>query len=184
MSTHHHQISWRNLETQGLELVRVEFTPSLIDVSGRVVGQDGGAPFALDYALELDVDWQLLRADLRLLDGHSLSLRRADAGHWLNGYEVTIPALEGAVDIDIFATPFTNSLPINRLKLGQGDHAQADVIYIADLDLTPTMAQQSYERSGESTYAYESLTTGFQTSFDVDENGYVLNYPDLFERVS
>lgn len=183
MSTHHHQISWRNLETQGLELVRVAFTPSLIDVAGRVIGQDGGDAFALDYALELDVDWQLLRADLRLLNGHSLNLRRSDAGHWLNGYEVRIPALDGAVDIDIFATPFTNSLPINRLKLAEGEGARANVIYIADLELTPIMAQQSYTRSGAGTYAYESLTTGFQTSFDVDEHGYVLDYPDLFARV-
>ncbi|MCF4099592.1 putative glycolipid-binding domain-containing protein [Maritalea mediterranea] len=183
MSTHHHQIRWRNLETEGLELVRVDITPSLIDVTGRVISTADKRDFALDYALELDVDWQLLRADLRLIDGHSLSLRRSDAGHWLNGHEVKMPALDGAVDIDIFATPFTNSLPINRLKLAEGDKAQTEVIYIADLELTPTMVQQNYACTGPQHYDYESLTTGFKTAFDVDENGYVRDYPDLFERL-
>ncbi len=182
MSTHHHQIKWRHLESDGLELVRVDFTPSLIDVTGRVIGQQGGQNFALDYALELDVDWQLMRAELRLLDGHSLVLRRSDAGHWLNGYEVNIPALDEAIDIDIFATPFTNSLPLNRMRLAEGETAEAEVIYIADLELTPTKAPQSYKRVGPDTYQYQSLTTGYQTVFDVDEHNYVLTYPDLFER--
>lgn len=183
MSTHHHQFGWRHLESDGHELVRVDFTPTLIDVTARVIGHSDGKAFALDYALELDTDWQLLRADLRLLDGHHLCLRRSEAGHWLNGYEVRLPALDGAVDIDIFATPFTNSLPINRKKLAVGEAAEADVIYIADLDLNPTMAQQKYLRVRDDAYAYESKTTGFKTQFDVDAHGYVRTYPDLFERI-
>ncbi|WP_027835040.1 putative glycolipid-binding domain-containing protein [Maritalea myrionectae] len=183
MSTHHHQLGWRHLEAEGLERVQVNFTPTLIDVAGRVIGHSQGEAFALDYALELDADWQLLRADLRLLDGHQLSLRRSDAGHWLNGYEVRVPALDGAVDIDIFATPFTNSLPINRKNLAEGEAATTDVIYIADLELDPVMAQQKYLRTGAQSYAYESVTTGYKTQFEVDAHGYVRTYPHLFERV-
>lgn len=182
MSTHHHQLSWRHLDHEGLELTRVVFTPSLIDVTGRVISHFEGKDFALDYSLELDVGWQLLRADLRLIDGHSLTLRRSDAGHWLNGYEVKMPALDGATDIDIFATPLTNSLPINRLKLAEGEEAEVAVIHIADPKLQPFKAEQCYRRAGPQHYEYESLTTGFKTEFDVDAHGYVRTYPDLFER--
>lgn len=183
MSTHHHQIKWRHLESVGLELVRVDFTPSLIDVEGRVIGQQGGQDFALDYSLELDADWRLLRAEMRLLDGHCLVLRRSDAGHWLNGYGLNMPVLHDATDIDIFATPFTNSLPLNRVKPAEGEAAEVSVIYIADLELVPTKAVQTYKHVGPGKYEYQSLTTGYQTEFEVDEYNYVLTYPGLFERV-
>ena len=60
-------------------------------------------------------------------------------GHW----RVTaVPELEGALDVDLSASPFTNTLPIRRLGLAIGRSAEIVAAYIAfpELDVRPRPA--------------------------------------------
>src|SRR5688572_8480572 len=74
-------------------------------------------PFRLTYRLNWDESWQLRDAELVLATERStraLTLRTDGRGHWRDGDDRTLDALDGCRDIDIWPTPFTNSFPIRR----------------------------------------------------------------------
>ena len=88
------------------------------------------------------------------------------------------------MDIDIAATPFTNTLPIRRLQLAQGERRSLQVAYISTPDLQVTRVEQAYsciELGRE--YRYEGIFRNFTANMKVDEDGLVLDYPTLFTRL-
>jgi len=86
-------------------------------------------------------------------------------------------------DIDISLTPFTNTLPINRLNLSEGSSKEINVIYIDLPKAQCKPVKQRYTNLGNGFYKYENLDSGFTSSIEVDENGYVINYPGIWHRV-
>jgi hypothetical protein len=98
-----------------------------------------------------------------------------------------VPGLEGCVDVDISATPFTNTLPIRRLGLAPGESADVSVAYVDIDEMRAWTEEQRYTRleqnSGDRLYKYESLDGGFTADLPVDADGLVLDYPGLFRRV-
>jgi uncharacterized protein len=64
-------------------------------------------------------------------------------------------------------TPFTNTLPINRLKLAEKQHEQIPVLYLDILGGQAVAVQQKYTRL---------------SPISVDASGLVVKYPGLFER--
>lgn len=88
------------------------------------------------------------------------------------------------MDVDIQATPLTNTLPIRRLDPKDGESVDIRLAYIRIPDLTVAPADQRYTalRSG-SLYRFESLESGFTADLPVDEDGFVLDYPGLFRRL-
>jgi len=100
-----------------------------------------------------------------------------------------VPALDGCIDVDISATPFTNTLPIRRLGLKPGEAANLKVAYLAIPEMRVEPARQRYtclERDDQGgLYRYESLDgefAGFTADLPVDAGGLVLDYPGLFRR--
>ena len=90
--------------------------------------------------------------------------------------------LAGALDVDIAATPFTNTLPIWRLGLGIGESADIVTAYIDVPALTVQSDPQRYTRLDERSYRYESRDSGFARDITVDDAGFVVDYPGLFRR--
>ena len=88
-----------------------------IVVESAVVGQRYGRAYRLAYRVECDAHWHVTHAVLKVMGGGTLELRGDGAGHWRDGSGRALPELDGCIDIDIAATPFTNSLPIGRLEL-------------------------------------------------------------------
>lgn len=85
--------------------------------------------------------------------------------------------------MDITATPFTNTLPIRRLRLRSG---QAETILVAWVEvpaLTVVAKPQRYTCLEPGRYRFEALDSGFTRDIEVDEDGLVRTYPDLFRRV-
>jgi len=81
-------------------------------------------------------------------------------------------------------TPFTNTLPIRRLDLAEGQTADIRVVYVLLPELTITIDPQRYtclRRGGR--YRYESLDSDFVREIDIDTDGLVVTYPGLFRRV-
>jgi len=105
-------------------------------------------------------------------------------GNWWDGDDHLIEALRGCVDIDISATPFTNTLPIRRLALAQGEAREILVAYVAVPALAPEPVRQRYTciEVGQR-YRYESLFRGYVGELLVDADGLVLDYPGTFRRV-
>ncbi|MDF2515648.1 MAG: hypothetical protein K0R59_944 [Sphingobacterium sp.] len=86
--------------------------------------------------------------------------------------------------IDISLTPFTNTLPINNLQLKIGDSKEIDIIYIDLINNQITPVRQRYTRTDFNEYLYENIVSDFTVHIQVDENGLVLNYPGLFEKIA
>lgn len=91
------------------------------------------------------------------------------------------------MDVDITATPLTNTLPIRRLSLKPGESADIKVAYVTIPDLSVTPDEQRYTRLDERTdrgrYRFEQLGTGFTAILQLDAERLVEHYSELFNRV-
>ena len=145
-------------------------------------------PFRLTYRLAWDDAWQLREAELVVAtDGstQSLSLRTDGRGHWRHGDGRILGDLDGCIDIDIWPTPFTNSFPIRRQPMTVGERREFRMAWIFGPDLRIEPKPQAYTRLRERLYLFENLDgSGFSAALPVDEGGFVLDYPDLFRRVT
>ena len=147
---------------------------------------EDGRPTRLTYLLEWDARGctRSLHVELSTADHARVLDLRAD-GHgnwWLGGREAR--ALDGCLDVDLWPTPFTNSLPIRRLELGPGEAAEIRVAWIGAPALDVTPRAQRYTRLGRDAFRFESLDDRFIAELTVDEHGLVVLYPELFRRIA
>ena len=122
---------------------------------------------------------------LQRTDGVMVVLRRGDDGAWFDMHAEALPALEGCIDIDFEMTPFTNTLPIRRAPLAIGETRRFRMAYIPADTMEPFADEQTYTRLGERVYRFENGEGDdyFTADITVDEDGLVVDYPGLFERV-
>lgn len=143
--------------------------------------------FRLDYHLGWAQSGCLENADLTLqkgLEKRSLKLRSDGLGHWKHADGQPIPELEGCIDIDIWPTPFTNSLPLWRTPMNIGERKEFRMAWVNGCELAFEAKSQAYSRLGERHYVFESLDgSHFQADLHLDKNGLVIDYPELFERI-
>jgi uncharacterized protein len=146
-------------------------------------GKDG--PFRLSYRLTWDESWRLRDADLVVAterSTRSLSIQTDGQGHWQHRDGRAIDNLDGCVDVDIWPTPFTNSFPIRREPMEVGERRRFHVAWVSAPDLSVHPQVQAYTRLADRLYLFED-GSGFRAELPVDEEGIVLDYPDLFRRV-
>ena len=182
-------ICWRpiwNKEREGVGLEHLLLTELEAD-SVVLAFDDERGPFRLTYHLTWDESWRLRNAELVLAterSTRSLRLQTDGRGQWRDGDERAIDALDGCMDVDIWPTPFTNSFPIRREPIALGERRQFLMAWIFAPDLTVQPQPQAYTRLADRLYLFESLDgSGFRAELPVDEDGIVLDYPDLFRRV-
>ena len=148
---------------------------------------DEHGPFRLTYRLTWNESWQLREADLVIATTsftRSLNLQTDGQGHWQHRDGGAIDDLDGCLDIDIWPTPFTNSFPIRRKPLAIGERQEFRMAWVSALEMTVHAQPQAYTRLADRLYLFESLDgSGFKAELPVDEDGIVLDYPELFLRV-
>lgn len=138
-------------------------------------------PFGeLAYFLSVDAAWRFQNLELSVGD-RSTSIRHEADGWTVDGRRRD--DLQGAEEVDISATPLTNTLPIRRLRLEVGQHADIVTAYVSVPDLEVVPDPQRYTRLGMDRYLYESRDSDFTRTITVDEEGYVVRYPGLFLRL-
>jgi uncharacterized protein len=144
-------------------------------------------PFRLTYRLTWDESWRLRDAELAVAterSTRSLHLQTDGKGRWRHADGRAIDELDGCEDIDIWPTPFTNSFPIRREPMAVGERRQFRMAWIFAPALTVQPQPQAYTRLADRLYLFENLDgSGFRAELPVDEDGIVLDYPDLFRRV-
>ena len=169
---------WRTWDHEHLETVMLRWENEGWTATGEV-GRE-----AVTYVLRLSATWQVRQFLLfRDLDEPDLWLGADGTGRWgeMNGDHRH--DLAGCTDVDLAVTPFTNSIPIRRLKLDVG--ASADVVAATiDIDaLGVVPVRQRYERLTARRFRRTNLDSGEITEFDVDEYGLVHDEPDTFRRL-
>jgi hypothetical protein len=81
-------------------------------------------------------------------------------------------------------TPFTNTLPVKRLKLKQDQSQEIQVIYCDLLNGQISPVRQKYTCLSKTRYQYENVPNDFEATIEVDEAGLVVDYPFLFYRTA
>jgi hypothetical protein len=123
---------WSSLDEPGLEHLRLVEDDGQILADGVILRVKGDKPFRTHYRILCDAEWRVGEVDVHLLDDVSKNIKmKADGkGHWTDGSGNPIPSLNGCFEVDISATPFTNTLAIRRLRLEAGETSDLIVAYI------------------------------------------------------
>ncbi|GBF05079.1 hypothetical protein DAERI_030245 [Deinococcus aerius] len=173
---------WRSLDPEEPSLEHLCLT-GWTRAEGTVVGVAGGRPYTLNYLVEIAPDGHPTFVGADVAGGAALTLRRSATGEWASGTRRPRPDLRGCADVDIRATPFTNTLPIRRLGLSVGESRELRAVWVDVPTLELRVARQRYKRTGEATYRYENLDSGYTNEITVDRFGLVTLYPGAFERL-
>ena len=176
---------WRWLQGAGLERFEFERSAQGWVLRGTILVQaDSGAAEAR-YEISCDRSFRTRHAHVSLHDaaGDRELLISVENGLWRqNGRES--PSVRGALDIDLGWSPSTNTLPIRRLELETGQSSGEIVaawVRFPELALEPL--PQEYLRVAERVYRYSSRGGAFTAELTVDDDGLVVDYEGLWQRV-
>lgn len=176
---------WRDWAGEGLQHLVLTQGPDAIVAEAVVVGEEEGERFGARFRIACDAAWHTRRVEVDMAGStRRIDLHGDGAGHWHDGAGQILPELDGAIDVDLPLTPFTNTLPIHRLNLRAGQSADLRVVYIVLPVFTVTVDPQRYVcLEPLRRYRYESLDSDFKREIEVDADGLVVTYPGLYRRV-
>lgn len=179
---------WAPWEGPGLEHLRLVTSDGGVVANGLVIGLEAGRPFRISYELRCDGRWRVREVRVATPDSERpvLELLADGEGHWERRGGESVPELDGCIDVDISATPFTNTLPIRRLGLEPGESEELTVTYVRVPELLVGPERQRYgcleAQADGGLYRFEALPSGFTAELPVDAEGLVIDYPGLFRR--
>lgn len=175
---------WQQWSGEGIEHLVLQEGPDRIVAEAVISAAEEAYRFAVLYRIECDAGWRVKTTYARVIGGEAvIDLSSDGAGHWRDSTGLALPDLDGAIDVDLSVTPFTNTLPIRRLNLTEGQQADIRVVYLSFPDLNLTIDRQRYTCLKRDKYRYESLDSEFTRDIDTDADGLVVTYPGLFRRV-
>jgi uncharacterized protein len=180
---------WQPWHGVGLEHLRLVEGNNGAIADSLIIWVVDSQSIRLRYEIRVDAVWRVREAniDMWLPTYRQLKLRSNGCGRWTDAAGQPVDRLDGCVDIDLTVTPFTNTLPIRRIRLEQGESEEISVAYIEVPELSVRLARQRYTylgmRGDGGLYRYEGLENGFKTELQVDASGIVLDYPGIWRRL-
>src|SRR5215217_2445466 len=169
-------IRWRGLDPASIEHSHVISTPRDTRIRGAIVTPDYG----LFYRIKLDDTERVRTVRLERTDGVVLELFSDGAGNWSDDRAEPLPALRDCIDIDIWPTPLTNSLPLWRCQWTIGQQQRFAMAWIDADTMTVKRSEQLYTQLDANHFRFQSAD--FERDIEVDADMLVVNYPGLFER--
>ena len=176
---------WRRFDQPSFDYCRLVQAPDAFSMGGVLLTVSDGKPLHVRYHVFCGADWTTRAVHVETEQGDArkrLELRREPSGEWWRGDE-RLPAFDGLTDIDLAFTPATNTLPIRRLGLKAGEAASTDAVWVRFPELTIERLPQRYVRIDDYGYRYESRGGSFTADLIVDDQGVVITYGDIWERV-
>jgi hypothetical protein len=160
---------------------------------GMYLGRhEDSPPCRVHYVIHIDPTWEMRSATVNLLSGSrspaGISLSVDENCAWRDTSGEPLADLAGCHEIDLFCSPFTNSLAIRRLGLARGESAEISIAYLdlPDMRLRPLRQRYScIEPCGPDggQYRYESLFGSQTVELSVDSDGVVMDFPGSFKRI-
>lgn len=177
-------ILWEGREYHSLENCIIDTTESGSLIQSTIVGAYEGKIFQVDYEIRTNAAWETLSVQLKSRHSNVITHMHCESdgkGGWkIDGKEAA--QFDGCIDVDISLTPFTNTLPIRRLRWTDGVAQPIRVFYFNILEGQTRPMEQCYTRLSASEYLYENRTRDFKAKLTVDEQGLVIDYPELSVR--
>lgn len=178
--------AWKSVEYHSRENCTVRTQGELLEIYSEVEGTYEGKSLGFTYLIRVNNLWETLYCSLTAAIDEEIfryDLEQTISRRWtLNG--AYRPEFDGCTEVDIPLTPFTNTLPINRLHLSLLQETQIKVVYIDVMAQKLKPVRQKYKKLSETLYHYENVPNDFEADIKVDKEGFVLDYPELFVRVS
>ena len=185
---------WAPSEGPGLEHCRLDTDPAddCYVAHGLVLGveRDGrnkGKPFRLVYKVKADANWRTRKVTLESQSGDAAPiariLRSDGRGNWKDERGDALEPAKGCLDIDIWATPLTNTLPIRRIGLKPGARESIRVVWVTGPDLRLRATSQHYTAIDAHRTLFEDGESNFRAELKLDADRIVTDYPGLFRRV-
>jgi hypothetical protein len=176
---------WQDWSSRGIEHLVLKEGPHQIVAEAAILGTIDDHVFAALYKILCDAEWHVKRVKINEIGSDITAELASDGvGNWVDGSGVPQPQLRNAIDIDISITPFTNTLPIRRLNLQQGQSQEILAVYIQLPNIAVTTDRQRYTclEAGRR-YRYETIDSEFTREIEIDAHGLVTSYPGLFRRL-
>jgi uncharacterized protein len=179
-------VVWRGLDDWRAEAAHVRVDGDRLNATGTQLGVTP-EPYRLDYSLRTGPGFVTERLELSVLRSGALKrllvVRRPD-GTWTADDRV-LTDVEGALDCDLQNSPLTNTMPVLREDLLASGAQPRDFVmaWVAVPDLTVHRSEQRYEPLDERRVRYVGLGTDFTADLELDDDGLVVRYPQLGERV-
>jgi hypothetical protein len=146
------------------------------------VSYEDGA-YEIRYSVITDVAWRTTTVGAHVQtssEDRRMTLAADGEGSWSSGEEPLI-GLFGAIDVDLAWTPATATIPIRRLGLEIGQRSQTTVARVEFPHHDVRRLVSTYERLGEHRYRIETGSSA--TIIEVDGDGVVTSYPDIWQAV-
>ncbi len=177
---------WVIDETAGFDSAFATLEDGRLLAEGRAVWQRP-RPVWIDYRLETGDGYVTRAMDVEARwDAGSAALRlHNDGGVWTVNGEPR-PDLDGALDCDLAACPLTNTMPILRHGLHRepGDQRLLMAfITIPTLEVTPNRQRYTFLRRVDAGAQVRYASGSFRSDLTIDEDGFVLDYPQLGRRL-
>jgi uncharacterized protein len=167
---------WASSDPPGVEHCKVRRTDSGWAIVGSLVRSSTEGVAVVTYTIETDRGWKTRGVSVeQTIAGRRRALKMVVRGSsWSLGGE-DAAYLEGCADVDLNASPVTNTLPILRTKLEIGSRVDLTAAWVKFPSLEVAPLRQSYERLGQRRYLYRSAS-GFESEIEVDDFGLVKRY--------
>ncbi len=176
-------VRWAPVSGSGLEHLHLTATPDGVVARSVVIGETAGQRFGASYEIRLDADWRVVSFHVDAAHGDRLAFESPLPGHWLLPDGTERADLAGCLDIDLSATPFTNTLPVRRLGDALSGAAELRMLYVPFDTFEPCVERQRYTKLDERLFRFETADGGFSADLPLDEDGLVIDYPTLFKRL-
>lgn len=170
-------IRWRGLDPASIEHCHVISTARDTRIRGTIITPGYG----LFYRIKLDDREQVRTVRIERTDGKVLELFSDGAGDWSDDRAEPLPALRHCLDIDIWPTPLTNSLPLWRCQWVIGQPQRFAMAWIDGDAMSVRRDEQIYTQIDATHFRFQNAD-GFDRALEVDADLLVLDYPGLFTR--
>ena len=177
---------WRGLEEWLAEAAAIAIDGDQLTARGTQLGAEP-EPYRVDYELTTGERFVTERLSLtaRTAAGERrLELVRAGDGGWSANGE-PLPEVQGALDCDLANCPVTNTMPVLREGLRESREPKDFVMaWVSVPDLTVRRSEQRYEPIDARMVRYVGVDSGFRAELELDDDGLVVRYPRMAERLS
>ena len=171
------------MDAVGIERFQMERDASGSTLRGTIVLVHDGAAFEARYEVRCDQAWvsRAVVVDLRGPKGdRSLRITAESGRRSADGAQ--LESVRGCIDVDLGWTPSTNTLPIRRLDLAVGESKSVTAAWVRFPELSVEPLSQEYRRLAQRRYRYSSAGGRFVAELEVDEDGLVTTYGQIWVR--
>jgi len=186
MKTHLRTMLWTPYDDPGHEYFSLYETDEGFQFNSVIAMSLDYEPLRIEYRVLINQDWHTQSVEVNVWQGiyeAQLRLRVDDEQRWWRGTEELVDC-RGCIDVDLSLTPATNTLPIRRLALEDGESRNTTTAWVQFPSLKVRAFPQQYTRLSDDEYLFASLEDKFKAKLKVDDLGLVTDYIGSWQAIT